>query len=61
MHDHKDLVRPIIETLLHVREDARSRKAYEVADHIRVHMDADGVKVEDTRDGTRWDWDEPAF
>lgn len=60
MHDHRDLVRPHIETLLHVREDARTRKAFEVADHIRVHMDADGVRVEDTREGTRWDWDEPA-
>ena len=59
MHDHRELVRPHIETLLHVREDARTRKAFEVADHIRVHMDADGVRVRDTHEGTEWDWDEP--
>lgn len=61
MHDHTELVRPVIETLLHVREDARARKAFEVADHIRGHMDADGIRVEDTREGTRWEWDEPAI
>ena len=59
MHDHRELVSPLIETLLHVREDARTRKAFEVADHIRGHMDADGVTVKDTREGTEWDWDEP--
>jgi hypothetical protein len=59
MHDHTELVRPIIETLLHVRDDARARKVYEVADHIRGHMDADGVKVRDTRDGTEWEWEAP--
>ncbi len=61
MHDHTELVRPIIETLLHVRDDARERKVFEVADHIRGHMDADGVKVKDTREGTVWEWDEPAI
>ena len=60
MHDHIDLVRPHIETLLHVREDARARRAFEVADHIRGHMDADGVVVRDTREGTEWEWQEPA-
>ncbi|MEE8602342.1 hypothetical protein [Euzebya tangerina] len=59
MHDHRQLVSPLIETLLHVRDDARSKKAYEVADHIRDHMDADGVSVKDTREGTEWEWDEP--
>lgn len=59
MHDHRELVRPHIETLLHVREDARERKAFEVADHIRGHMDSDGVRVKDTREGTEWEWDEP--
>ncbi|CAN5157772.1 hypothetical protein BH23ACT9_BH23ACT9_37950 [soil metagenome] len=59
MHDHRDLVAPHIETLLHVREDARARRAFEVADHIRGHMDADGVRIKDTREGTRWDWEEP--
>ena len=60
MHDHVDLVRPHIETLLHVRDDARARRAFEVADHIRGHMDADGVVVRDTREGTEWEWVEPA-
>ncbi|HUG83124.1 MAG TPA: hypothetical protein VMM13_01095, partial [Euzebya sp.] len=59
MHDHTELVRPHIETLLHVREDARTRRAFEVADHIREHMDADGVRVNDTREGTDWEWDDP--
>lgn len=59
MHDHTDLVRPHIETLLHVREDARARKEFGVADHIRGHMDADGVKVSDTPEGTDWKWDAP--
>jgi cyanophycinase-like exopeptidase len=59
MHDHRELVAPHIETLLHVREDARARKVFEVADHIRGHMDADGVRIEDTREGTRWEWDDP--
>lgn len=59
LHDHSELVRPHIETLLHVREDARERSAFEVADHIRGHMDADGVTVKDTREGSVWEWDEP--
>jgi hypothetical protein len=60
MHDHTELVRPLVETLLHVRDDARERKVFEVADHIRGHMDAGGLKIRDTREGTVWEWDEPA-
>lgn len=60
VHNHADLVRPHIETLLHVRDEARARQAYDIADHIRGHMDADGVRVKDTRDGSVWEWDEPA-
>lgn len=59
LHDHSELVKPHIETLLHVRDDARARNAFEVADHIRGHMDADGVTVKDTREGSVWEWDEP--
>ena len=59
MHDHTELVRPHIETLLHLRDTARQRKAYDEADHIRGHMSADGVTVKDTRDGVEWEWAEP--
>lgn len=60
-HDHRKLVEPHVQTLLHLREQARSEGRYDEADHIRDHLVEDGVEVRDTADGTRWEWDEPAI
>lgn len=57
MHDHESLVRPHIETLVHVREEARKSRNWEVADHIRAHMARDGVELRDSEEGTDWVWE----
>jgi cysteinyl-tRNA synthetase len=37
------------------RQAARERKDYETADAIRDRLEAAGVLIEDTPDGSRWE------
>jgi len=43
-----------IELLIKEREEARARKDFERADLIRDQLAAEGIILEDTRQGTRW-------
>ncbi len=43
-----------IDALIDERNDARRQKDFARADEIRDQLAADGVELEDTRDGTRW-------
>lgn len=59
LHDHRELVAPHVELLLELREAARSRGEYATADRIRDRLAEAGVEVRDTRDGPRWELDDP--
>ncbi|MEM7097266.1 MAG: cysteine--tRNA ligase [Pseudomonadota bacterium] len=43
-----------IERLIEQRDAARESKDYATADNIRAQLDAAGIELEDTREGTRW-------
>jgi cysteinyl-tRNA synthetase len=43
-----------VEERLQARKDARSRRDFAAADAIRAELDARGVEVKDTPQGTRW-------
>ena len=58
-HQHRDLVAPHVETLLALREAARSERRFGDADAIRDALVAAGVEVHDARDGTGWEYHDP--
>ena len=45
---------PFVRLLLDIRSQLRQAKQYELADRIRQGLDAQGVSLEDTPDGTHW-------
>ena len=45
---------PFVRLLLDIRAQLRQAKQYEMADRIRQGLDAQGVSLEDTSDGTHW-------
>ncbi|NOZ72886.1 MAG: cysteine--tRNA ligase [Chloroflexi bacterium] len=47
---------PFIELLLEVRAEMRKLKQWAIADMIRDRLAAQGVILEDTREGTTWHW-----
>ena len=59
LHDHRELVAPLVEELLDLREDARAEKAFAVGDRIRDRLQEAGVEVRDTSDGADWAYDDP--
>ncbi|NBE85300.1 cysteine--tRNA ligase [Micromonospora rubida] len=54
LRDPHDLLRPLVEPLLGLRERLRTEQAYQAADGIRAALTAVGVIINDTRSGTRW-------
>ncbi len=58
-HEHRDLVAPHVETLLTLRERARTERRFADADAIRDALVAAGVEVHDARDGTGWEYHDP--
>ena len=48
--------KPFIELLLATRDELRKAKQYEMADHIRDGLDQHGVVLEDTAQGTQWQY-----
>ncbi len=46
----------IIQILLDVRQELRSRKAFDLADVIRDRLTEAGVVIEDSAEGPRWRW-----
>ncbi|MCH8551859.1 MAG: cysteine--tRNA ligase [Natronospirillum sp.] len=45
-----------IEALLADRQAAKKARDFQRADEIRAELDAAGVEIQDTREGTRWQW-----
>jgi cysteinyl-tRNA synthetase len=50
----KEVLPEEIETMIGEREKARENKDYQKADQIRDRLQALGIALEDTKDGTRW-------
>ena len=48
--------KPFIELLLATRDELRKAKQYEMADHIRDGLEQQGVVLEDTAQGTQWQY-----
>ncbi len=44
----------LVELLLEIRKEMRAEKNYKMADMIRAHLAKLGIKIEDTKDGTKW-------
>lgn len=49
-----DLVNGLLDLVVELREDARKRKDFKIADRIRDSLATLGVLLDDTRDGVRW-------
>lgn len=47
---------PFIDLLLEIRTSLRKAKQFDMADTIRERLEALGVTIEDTAQGTRWRW-----
>lgn len=47
---------PLVDLVLEAREEARSRKHWELADRLRDSLQDLGVVVEDSSDGVSWHW-----
>jgi cysteinyl-tRNA synthetase len=53
--DLREVVDALVKGALAERQAARDRKDYETADAIRDRLEAAGVLIEDTPDGSRWE------
>jgi hypothetical protein len=59
LHEHRDLVAPHVETLLDLRQAARTERRFAEADAIRDALVAAGVEVRDGDSDTRWEFTDP--
>ncbi|MFK3984404.1 hypothetical protein ACI2K4_29025 [Micromonospora sp. NPDC050397] len=55
LRDPHELLRPLVEPLLRVRDQLRAEQAYQAADGIRAALTAAGLVVNDTEAGTGWE------
>src|SRR5262249_55938109 len=53
--DLREVVAALVKASLAERQEARERKDWDAADAIRDRLQAAGVLIEDTPEGTRWD------
>ena len=53
--DPADMIRPYVEMILSLRDEARNRKAFDVADSMRQRLESLGVTVHDTANGSGWE------
>jgi cysteinyl-tRNA synthetase len=49
-----ELIGPLVDYLLELREGARAGSDFELADRIRSRLEQNGIAVEDTPEGARW-------
>jgi cysteinyl-tRNA synthetase len=52
--DLSDKFDSVVELLIRQRKDARARRDFAASDAIRNELDAAGIALEDTKDGTTW-------
>lgn len=49
-----EILNGIVEMILDVRKDAKSKKDFETSDKIRERLASLGVEIKDTKEGTEW-------
>ncbi len=49
-----DCLAPLVEVLLNLRQEFRTKKQFDAADAIRENLELAGIIIEDTRQGARW-------
>ena len=49
-----DMLNGIVEMILDVRKDAKTKKDFETSDKIRERLNSLGVQIKDTKEGTEW-------
>ncbi len=49
-----DCLAPLVEVLLNLRQEFRTKKQFDAADAIRENLEVAGIIIEDTRQGARW-------
>jgi cysteinyl-tRNA synthetase len=47
-------INELMELIIHIRENARKEKNYELSDEIREKLRTVGIQIEDAEDGPRW-------
>ncbi len=52
----KGLEEELVELIIEIRTKMRKEKKYDVADWIRDKLSELGIKIEDSREGTKWMW-----
>ena len=52
--EHAALTAQLMDLILEVRQDARQRKDWEMADKIRDQLEKLNVELQDSRTGTTW-------
>ncbi len=52
----KGLEEELVELIIEIRTRMRKEKKYDVADWIRDKLSKLGIKIEDSREGTKWVW-----
>ncbi len=52
--DVRELIAPLVNLLLDIRQQLRQEKRWPLADEIRIRMGQAGIIVEDTQTGPRW-------
>ncbi len=47
---------PFIDLLVEIRQDLRKQKLWSLSDKIRDQLEALGITLEDSKEGTIWRW-----
>jgi hypothetical protein len=55
LRDPRDLLAPLVESLIALRKDLRAAKQWELADRVRDRLIAANIELRDTPTGTVWD------
>jgi cysteinyl-tRNA synthetase len=55
LRDPRDLLAPLVESLIALRKDLRAAKQWELADRVRDRLTEAGIELRDTPTGTVWE------
>lgn len=55
LRDPRELLGPLVDGLIALRKDLRAAKQFELADRVRDRLDAAGIELRDTPNGTVWE------
>lgn len=54
LRDPKELLAPLVDRLIALRAELRAGQAWQLADQLRDRLDAAGIELRDTPEGTTW-------